>query len=160
VEVADRELASAVVTEPVTDPRLVVEHLRDEALVGLVPVSLVLGAKDRVELSALAEHSVILPPQGNPLRDEVEDAARIEHVTLRVPIEVEGIRLIADLVASGAGVSILPETAVPDDHPQVRTVRIARMPPRRLALITARGVHLSLADQAVHDVVRTLVRGA
>ena len=35
VEVAERELASAVVTEPVTDPRLVVEHLRDEALVGL-----------------------------------------------------------------------------------------------------------------------------
>ena len=31
VEVAERELAFAVVTEPVTDPRLVVEHLRDEA---------------------------------------------------------------------------------------------------------------------------------
>jgi LysR family nitrogen assimilation transcriptional regulator len=159
IEVAERELASAVVTEPVTDPRLVVEHLRDEALVGLVPVSLAFGS-ERVDLSALAEHPVILPPQGNPLRDEVEDAARVEHVSLRVPIEVEGIRLIADLVASGAGVSILPETAVPDDHPLVRTVRIARMPPRRLALITARGVQLSLADQAVHDVVRMLVRSA
>ena len=34
VEVAERELACAVVTEPVSDPRLVVEHLRDEALVG------------------------------------------------------------------------------------------------------------------------------
>lgn len=158
VEVAERELASAVVTEPVTDPRLVVEHLRDEDLVGLVPVALMAGAKEPVPLASLAEHSVILPPHGNPLRDEVDDAARAEHVTLRVPIEVEGIRLIADLVASGAGVSILPETAVPDDHPQVRTVRIARMPPRRLALITARGVQLSLADQAVHDVVRRLVR--
>ena len=40
VEVAERELASAVVTEPVNDPRLVVEHLRDEDLVGLVPASL------------------------------------------------------------------------------------------------------------------------
>ena len=30
VEVAERELAFAVVTEPVTDTRLVVEHLRDE----------------------------------------------------------------------------------------------------------------------------------
>ena len=30
------------------------------------------------------------------------------------------------------------------------------MPPRRLALITARGVQLSLADQAVHDAVRVL----
>jgi LysR family transcriptional regulator, nitrogen assimilation regulatory protein len=156
VEVAERQLASAVVTEPVSDPRLVVEHLRDEDLVGLVPVALMRGAKEPVPLSLFAEHAVILPPQGNPLRDEVDEAARAEHVTLRVPIEV--IRLIADLVASGAGVSILPETAVPEDHPQVRTVRIARMPPRRLALITARGVQLSLADQAVHDVVRRLVR--
>jgi hypothetical protein len=32
------------------------------------------------------------------------------------------------------------------------------MPPRRLALVTARGVQLSLADQAVHDVVRRLLR--
>ena len=160
VEVAGRDLASAVVTEPVSDPRLVVEHLRDEDLVGLVPVGLMKDVKEPVPLARLAEHAVILPPEGNPLRDEVDDAARAEHVTLRVPVEVEGIRLIADLVASGAGVSILPETAVPDDHPQVRTIRIARLPPRRLALITARGVQLSLADQAVHDVVRRLVRSA
>ena len=158
VEVAERELASAVVTEPVSDPRLVVEHLRDEDLVGLVPASVDLREREPVSLARIAEHPLILPPQGNPLRDEVDDAARAEHVDLRVPIEVEGIRLIADLVASGAGVSILPETAVPDEHPDVRTVRIARMPPRRLALITARGVQLSLADQAVHDVVRMLVR--
>ena len=137
-----------------------VEHLRDEALVGLVPAALDFAGRNPVPLARLAEHTCILPPQGNPLRDEVEDAARVEHVELRVPIEVEGIRLIADLVASGAGVSILPETAVPDDHPDTRTVRIARMPPRRLALITARGVQLSLADQAVHDAVRALVRGA
>jgi LysR family hydrogen peroxide-inducible transcriptional activator len=158
VEVADRELASAVVTEPVSDPRLVVEHLRDEALVGLVPAGLDLGAREPVPLATLADHALILPPNGNPLRDEVDVAARAERVDLRVPIEVEGIRLIADLVASGAGVSILPETAVPDDHPAVRAVRIAGMPPRRLALITARGVQLSLADQAVHDAVRALVR--
>jgi LysR family nitrogen assimilation transcriptional regulator len=160
VDVAERQLASAVVTEPVSDPRLVVEHLRDEDLVGLVPAAVALGEREPVSLASIAEHPLILPPHGNPLRDEVDDAARAEHVELRVPIEVEGIRLIADLVASGAGVSILPETAVPDDHPDVRTVRIARMPPRRLALITARGVQLSLADQAVHDVVRMLVRAS
>jgi DNA-binding transcriptional LysR family regulator len=160
VEVVDRELASAVVTEPVSDPRLVVEHLRDEDLVGLVPADLELGAREPVPLATFAAHALILPPNGNPLRDEVDVASRAERVELRVPIEVEGIRLIADLVASGAGVSILPETAIPDDHPAVRTVRIAGMPPRRLALITARGVQLSLADQAVHDAVRALVRAA
>jgi DNA-binding transcriptional LysR family regulator len=101
---------------------------------------------------------LILPPDGNPLRDEVESAARAERVDLRVPIEVEGIRLIADLVAAGVGVSIVPETAVAHDHVGVTQMRIARMPPRRLALVTARGVQLSLADQAVLDAVRRIVR--
>jgi len=158
VEVAERELATAIVTEPVSDPRLVVEHLRDEALVALVPSALPLGAREPLALKDIAVHTLILPPAGNPLRDEVESAARAERVELRVPIEVEGVRLIADLVAAGAGVSILPENAIPADHGDVRHVRIAHMPPRRLALVTARGVQLSLADQAVHDAVKRLVR--
>jgi LysR family hydrogen peroxide-inducible transcriptional activator len=159
VEVAERELATAIVTEPVNDTRLVVEHLADEALVALVPATLTLAAKEPVSLRALSAHPLILPPAGNPLRDEVDAAGRAERVEFRVPIEVEGIRLIADLVAAGAGVSILPENAAPADHAGVRQVRLTRMPPRRLALVTLRGVKLSLADQAVHDVVRSLVRG-
>ena len=158
VEVAERQLASAIVTEPVSDPRLHVEHLRDEDLVALVPSALSLRAGDQIALAELAKETLILPPAGNPLRDEVETAALAEHVELRVTIEVEGIRLIADLVSAGVGVSILPETAVARDHAGVRQIRIARMPPRRLALVTARGVQLSLADQAVHDAVRRLVR--
>ena len=158
VEVAERELATAIVTEPVSDPRLVVEHLRDEALVALVPSSLSLGEREPLPLKLIAAHTLILPPAGNPLRDEVESAARAERVELRVPIEVEGVRLIADLVAAGAGVSILPENAIPEEHGAVRHVRLSRMPPRRLALVTARGVQLSLADQAVHDAVKRLVR--
>jgi len=158
VEVAERQLASAVVTEPVTDPRLQVEHLHDEDLVALVPSSLVPHAREPIPLSELSTKTLILPPAGNPLRDEVESAAHAERVELRVPIEVEGIRLIADLVGAGVGVSILPETAVARDHAGVRQLRIAHMPPRRLALVTARGVQLSLADQAVRDAVRRIVR--
>jgi DNA-binding transcriptional LysR family regulator len=157
-EVADRQLASAVVTEPVNDPRLVVEHLRDEDLLALVPSTSKLTQKASVSLKVLAQESLILPPVGNPLRDELEIAASAEHVQLRVPIEVEGIRLIADLVAADAGVSILPETAVPDDQRGLCSLRITRLPPRRLALVTARGIQLSLADQAVHDAVRRFVR--
>jgi DNA-binding transcriptional LysR family regulator len=157
-EVAGRQLACAVVTEPVSDPRLHVEHLRDEDLVALVPSSRHLRGREPIALAELATETLILPPAGNPLRDEVETAARAERVELRVPIEVEGVRLIADLVAAGAGVSILPETAVAHDHAGLRQMRIARMPPRRLAVVTARGVQLSLADQAVHDAVRRIVR--
>jgi len=154
-EVAGRQLAFALVTEPVVEPRLVVEHLRDEALVGIVPAHFPV-LPGPVTLAAFAEHPLILPPEGNPLRDEVEDAARAERVALSVSVEVEGIRLIGDLVAAGAGVSIVPETAI--EHPALERLTIERMPPRRLGIVRARGVQLSLADQAVHDLVVQLVR--
>jgi LysR family nitrogen assimilation transcriptional regulator len=158
-EVAGRELSQAVVTEPVIDSRLVVEHLLDEDLVGLVPTSFEIASTGGpVPLSELANYPMILPPLGNPLRSEVETAARDQGLTFSVPLEVEGVRLIGDLVAAGAGVSIIPETAVPPREPGVRALPIADMPPRRLALVTARGVRLSLADAAVRDAVVRLVR--
>jgi DNA-binding transcriptional LysR family regulator len=158
-EVGDRTLAQAVVTEPVSDHRLHVEHLLDEDIVGVVPIAMDLGEEAPVPLRSLAQWPLILPPTGNPLRAELEAAAHDEGIVLAVPVEVEGVRLIADLVAAGAGVSIMPETAVPADNPKLRSVAIARMPPRRLALVTARGVQLSLADQAVRDALVRLVRG-
>src|SRR5450432_2444198 len=76
-EVAGRELSQAVVTEPVIDSRLLVEHLLDADLVALVPRTLALASEPGpIPLSALAEHPMILPPLGNPLRSEVETAAR------------------------------------------------------------------------------------
>ena len=74
-------------------------------------------------------------------------------------IEVEGIRLIADLVAAGEFASILPETALPPDLGALRAVAIARIPPRRLALVNARDAQLSLADRAVRDSVVRIVAG-
>ncbi len=76
---------------------------------------------------------------------------------LEVPVEVEGVRLIADLVAAHGGVSVLPETAIPPELPGLRTFPIADMPPRRLALVTARDAHLSLADRAVRESILRLV---
>ena len=99
----------------------------------------------------------MLPPEPNPLRIEVERAAEEAGLILRVPIEVEGIRLIADLVVAGGYASILPETAIPPELTGARIVRIADIPPRRLAMVTARDVQMSLADEAVRDSVRRLV---
>jgi LysR family hydrogen peroxide-inducible transcriptional activator len=155
-ELVDGELAQAVVTEPVNDRRLIVDHLLDEALVGLVGADVDLPSEP-VPLSAFADLPLVLPPDPNPLRIEVENAASSQGVTLVVPVEVEGIRLIADLVGAGGYASILPETAIPPDLRNVRIVNIARMPPRRLAIVSARDVQLSLADQAVRESVTRLV---
>jgi LysR family tcuABC transcriptional regulator len=101
---------------------------------------------------------MILPPPANPLRVEVEAAAASQRIDLRVVVEVEGIRLIADMVAAGLGASILPDTAVPRGTSDVRVVALEGMPPRRLVLVTARDAHLSLADGAIRHAVVGLVR--
>lgn len=155
-EVAAGELAQAVVTEPVVDRRLAVETLLVEALVGVVPVDAELPPPP-VPLIHLAELGLVLPPVANPLRREVEAAAEAQGVPLDVHIEIEGIRLIGDLVASGSGASILPETAIPTELPGLRVVEVADLPPRRLGLVYARDAYLSLADRAVRDSLSELV---
>ncbi len=156
-EVAERRLAQAVVTEPINDARLLVEHLLEEDLVALAPRRLDLG-DGPVRFEVLARYRMILPPRGNPLRAEIDQAARAAGVDLQVPVEVEGVRLIADFVAAGAGITIVPGTAAPTDSPTLRTLAIADMPPRRLALVTARDGYLSLADRTVRSMVLSLVR--
>ena len=155
-EVADGDLAQAVVTEPVTHPRLRAEPLLEEALVAVVPAGAVLP-EPPVPLGAVLELGLVLPPTENPLRHEVEAAAAQQGLSVPVVVEIEGIRLIADLVSAGAGASILPETALPPDLRGVRTAAIAGMPPRRLALVVARDARLSLADLAVREAVLGVV---
>jgi DNA-binding transcriptional LysR family regulator len=158
-DVANGELAMAVVTEPVTNNRLVAETLLEEALVGVVPRGMALPPPP-VPLGALVEHGLVLPARENPLRHEVEQVALAEGIELPVTVEVEGIRLVADLVAAGAGASVLPETAVPHELGDVVAVPIAEMPPRRLALVTGRDADLSLADIEVRaDLVAVVSRG-
>ena len=158
-DVASGELAMAIVTEPVTNTRLVAETLLEEALVGVVPKGMPLPSPP-VPLSALVERGLVLPARENPLRHEVEQVAEAQGVELPITVEVEGIRLVADLVAAGAGASVLPETAVPHDLRDVDVVPIADMPPRRLALVIGRDTNLSLADLAVRaDLLGVVARG-
>ena len=120
-ELVDGELAQAVVTEPVNDRRLVVDHLLEEDLIGLVGRDVDLP-REPVPLAVFARLPLVLPPEPNPLRNEVDAAAEAAGISLTVPVEVEGIRLIADLVVAGGYASILPETAIPPELEQARTV--------------------------------------
>lgn len=155
--VLDGELAQALVTGPIANERLIEEHLLDERLVGLVPDGSPLVGGATVPLERIAREPMVMPPANNPLRLEVQQAAAGVGVEIAVPIEIEGVRLIGDLVAAGVGVSILPETAIPDDAPGVRTVAIDGLPPRRLVLVTRRDAQLSIADRAVREQVLAMV---
>lgn len=155
-EILAQDLALAVVTAPARDARIVFEHLADEPMVGLAPADADLP-EGPLKVTDLARLRLVLPPEVNPLRGEIEQAAEKLGVQLDVPVEVEGIRLIADLVAAGAGIAVLPETAVPPNLEGLRTFEIADLPPRHLGLATLKGAPLSLADRAVRDAVLEIV---
>lgn len=156
-EVLADQLAQAIVTAPVLSERLIVEHLLDERLVGLVPEDSDLPSDVAVPLERIARLPMVMPPANNPLRLEVQNAAAEVGVALQVPIEVEGVRLIGELVGAGAGISILPETAIDPDTAGVRTVPVDDLPPRRLVLVTPRDAQLSFADRAVRERVLEIV---
>jgi DNA-binding transcriptional LysR family regulator len=149
------DLAQAVVTEPVNDRRLLVETILEEALVAVVPRDAQMPPPP-VPLASLVALGLVAPPPENPLRYEVEAVAAQQGIVLPINVEVEGIRLVADLVAAGAGGSVLPETAVPADL-DVQMLPIAGMPPRRLAIVNARDAQLSFADGAVRETVLAVV---
>ncbi len=155
-DVVANELAQAIVTEPVSDRRVISEALLEEPLVALIPATY---PEDYApsSLSELAVYPMVMPPVGNPLRNEIEAYAAREGVDLNVPVEVEGVRLIADLVGAGIGVAIVPETTIPEDVSRVRALPLRRLPLRRLALVYSRDARLSLADQAVRLALRSLV---
>jgi LysR family tcuABC transcriptional regulator len=125
-------------------------------MVGLAPEHTDIG-QGPFSVTDLARYRLVLPPGVNPLRAEIEAAAARRGVQLDVPVEVEGIRLIADLVAAGAGIAVLPETAVPPVLDGLRTFAIADLPPRQLGLATLKNAPLSLADRAVRDAVLEIV---
>jgi LysR family hydrogen peroxide-inducible transcriptional activator len=157
-EVLAGDLTQAIVTEPIDDRRLRVETVLEEALVGVAPIGHSLP-RGSVPLAALNALGLVVPPLANPLRSEIEAAAARQGVTLDVVVEVEGIRLIADLVAAGAGAAVLPETAVPEGLAGVRVFSITGLPARRLGLVSMRDAYLSIADRAVRDAALRMLRG-
>jgi DNA-binding transcriptional LysR family regulator len=154
-DVLGGELAQAVVTEPVNDRRLHVETILEEELVAVVPRGAHMPPPP-VPLAAVLALGLVMPPSENPLRHEVEVAAAHQGLDLTINVEVEGIRLVADLVAAGAGASVLPETAVPAEL-DVQMFPIAGIPPRRLAIVNARDAQLSFADRAVRETALRVV---
>src|SRR5688572_828641 len=95
-DVLSGELAQAVVTEPIVDRRVVSQTILEEALVAVVPRGAVLPDPP-IPLKALVAFGLVMPGPENPLRHEVEQVATQHGFDLPIAVEVEGIRLVADL---------------------------------------------------------------
>ena len=79
--------------------------------------------REPVSLAAFARAPAGAPARSQPAAHRGRPRRRrTQGSRSTVPVEVEGIRLIADLVVAGDYASILPETAIPPEITNVRTV--------------------------------------
>lgn len=148
----------AIVHLPVAAPELHIEALYAEDLMLLTQPDHPLAEREEIPLPELANHRLLLPPQGSALRTVIDRAAGALGAKLEVQAEIDGVRLLATLAADGFGAAIVPATAVPR-NPATRThiVRVPELPPRVVALAHHRRPALSAAALALFDVLRKTI---
>ncbi|MBI2705618.1 MAG: LysR family transcriptional regulator [Actinobacteria bacterium] len=148
----------AVVNLPIDEPDIETDELFEEDRVLVAPAGHPLFGRDRLTLADLDGEPILLEPRGTNFRDQLEEQAADEGVTLTAQAEVDGMRLLASLAFQGFGAALLPASAapgfiggdwkrIPVDGVVGRSVGIAR---RRKALLSA-------PARALRDVVFQIV---
>lgn len=148
----------AVLNLPVHDPDVVVSQLFEEDLILIAPTGHPLAELDEVSMAKLAQHELLLTPQGTSIRVDLDEAAVAQGVRLQAKFELDGLRLIASLAFEGFGAAVLPASAVPawlvGSWRRVPIVGVAR---RCVGLTSRRRGLLAAPARAVVDVITAVV---
>lgn len=148
----------AILHLPLADPDLTAERLFDEDPMLVTPLTHPLAARDRVTLADIAEHAVLLEPQGTGFRDLLDAQASALGITLTPQAEIDGMRLLASLAFQGFGAAILPASAAPGwVGGEWRKIPIDGLDGRSVGLAWRRRGLLSAPTRAVGEIVREVV---
>ena len=152
------QLTMAVLNLPLSEPELASEPLFDEERILIVPKSHVLAKHDRVTLKDLADHQIVLPPQGTQFRQEVDAAAEELGIELEPAAELDGMRLLASLAFQGYAPALVPATAAPyGDGDDWKIVNVDDMSTRSVGLAYRRWTTLPAPARAVQQVIGSVV---
>jgi DNA-binding transcriptional LysR family regulator len=148
-----------VVNLPAIDPEVVVEPIFEEELILVVPMDHPLAHTRRVGVKELAEHELLLTPQGTSIRVLLDAAAEAEGVRLQPKAELDGLRLIASLCFEGYGAGVLPTTAIPRwlTTGDWTVVPLPDLPRRCVALGCRKRALASAPSRVVQEVIRDVV---
>lgn len=112
------------------DPRYVRTELLDDHLLVALPEGHPLATRDAVDLASLAEERWIMGGIGGPCRDVAPAACAAAGFTPEVVHEVDDWRAMLLLVASRAGVGLVPELALRAPPPPGVVLRPSTGPQR------------------------------
>jgi len=136
------ELDCAIMAEPFPDTGLALAPLYDEPFVAAVPAGHALARRKRISAEELKNETLLLLGTGHCFRDHVlevcpEYARFASHAEgMRKSFEGSSLETIKYMVASGMGVTVVPQLSVPaDTQPHIRYVPFsAPAPTRRVVL--------------------------
>ncbi len=136
------ELDCAILAEPFPDAGLAVAPLYDEPFMAAVPANHPLARRKQVSAEELKAETMLLLGTGHCFRDHVLEVcpeyARFASAAegIRKSFEGSSLETIKYMVASGMGVTVVPQLSVPKDlQPHIRYVRFsAPVPTRRVVL--------------------------
>ena len=153
------ELDAAIMSPPYVDPQLLSRPLYDEAFHVALPAGHPLAKKKRLAPADLAADTLLLLGARNCFRDQVLEICPLgpSMGALQKTLEGSSLETICQMVAMGAGVTILPSTMrINDDLAQHLLVRpfVAPQPTRTIAVFYRRGFARPQVIQCLASVVR------
>jgi LysR family hydrogen peroxide-inducible transcriptional activator len=136
------ELDCAILAEPFPDTALAVAPLYDEPFQAAVPASHPFAERKSLTTEELKNETMLLLGTGHCFRDHVLEVcpeyARFSSATegIRKSFEGSSLETIKYMVASGMGITVVPQLSVPaEKQPHVRYVKFsAPVPTRRVVL--------------------------
>ncbi|MBL8362262.1 MAG: hydrogen peroxide-inducible genes activator [Rubrivivax sp.] len=140
------DLDCAIMAEPFPDTGLAVARLYDEPFVAAVPRTHPLAKRRSITAEELKQETMLLLGTGHCFRDHVLEVcpeyARFSSDAegIRKSFEGSSLETIKYMVASGMGVTVVPQLSVPKDaNPHVKYVPFAApVPTRRVVLVWRR----------------------
>ena len=139
------ELDCAIMAEPFPDTGLAIAPLYDEPFVVAVPTSHPLAQRPSVSTQELKRETMLLLGTGHCFRDQVLDVcpefARFatDAEGMRKSFEGSSLETIKYMVASGMGVTVVPQLSVPKDkQPHVVYVPFDKPAPMRRVVLAWR----------------------
>ena len=134
------ELDLIVIALPLAEPGLVAQAVYDEAFRALVPAQHPWAKKRAIETARLLDEPLLLLGEGNCFRDQVLDlCARADAAGAQQVLEGSSLETIRHMVASGAGITVMPASSVdliPKNDPWLRVRPFAQpQPSRRVGLV-------------------------
>ena len=136
------EIDCAIMAEPFPDTGLAVAPLYDEPFMVAVPKAHALARREAITAEELKQETMLLLGTGHCFRDHVLEVcpeyARLSSDAegIRKSFEGSSLETIKHMVASGMGITVVPQLSVsPETQPYVRFIPFAEpVPTRRVVL--------------------------